>query len=382
MHVHLSIEWPIMRRDFDGTAFNRWKIVRVASPSSVLVPFMSRVAQRLSIRSFRQSSDLKATALCLLDLSLVVGGTWLVIAAPNVLAKALASCVIGLQISRLFVLGHDACHHSLFASRGLNRWMGRLLFLPSLTPYSLWEVGHNLGHHVYTNLRGMDYVWVPLSKAEYDALPRWRQRLERFYRSGFGCGAYYLTELWWRKLFFASRREIATQRPAFVADSLLVSAFAVAWVGGLTGAAYATGQNPFELAVFGFVAPFLLWGYIMGAVIYLHHTHPDLAWFSDIDQWEAARDTGCNTVHVQFAHKLGRVLNNIMEHPAHHLDVRIPLYQLEAANRLLDIPSQIRQPLSLQSIKNCIDRCKLYDYRAQHWTDFDGRQTSPALAQR
>jgi omega-6 fatty acid desaturase (delta-12 desaturase) len=58
------------------------------------------------------------------------------------------------------------------------------VFLPSLTPYSLWEVGHNLGHHVYTNLRGMDYVWTPMTKPEFDALPAWRQLAERFYRSG------------------------------------------------------------------------------------------------------------------------------------------------------------------------------------------------------
>jgi omega-6 fatty acid desaturase (delta-12 desaturase) len=99
---------------------------------------------------------------------------------------------LSLAIARLFVLGHDACHQSLFTRRRVNRWVGRLLFAPSLTPYSLWEVGHNLGHHVYTNLRGMDYVWTPLSKAEFDGMPPWRQRAERFYRSGYGCGAYYL----------------------------------------------------------------------------------------------------------------------------------------------------------------------------------------------
>jgi omega-6 fatty acid desaturase (delta-12 desaturase) len=340
---------------------------------------MSRAAQRKSIRSFRESSDLKATALCVLDFGLFALALGAVILIPNGFVKVIVSFVIGLQIARLFVLGHDACHQSLFANRELNRWVGRALFLPSLTPYSLWEVGHNLGHHVYTNLRGMDYVWTPLSKAEFDALPRWRQLAERYYRSGFGHGAYYLAELWWRKLFFVSRAEIPTQRPEFTMDSFLVLAFGVAWIGLLAGAAVATQQSAVVLVVTGFVLPFLVWNWVMGVVIYLHHTHPLLPWYDDIDEWEAARDTGCNTVHVLFPGKLGRVLNNIMEHPAHHLDVRIPLYRLEAANRALKGRDQVTQMLSLASIRKCIARCKLYDYDAHQWTNFAGHPTSPSL---
>jgi len=288
----------------------------------------------------------------------------------------LASLVVALQISRLFVLGHDACHQSLFTYKEVNRWIGRLLFLPSLTPFSAWEVGHNLGHHAYTNLHGKDYVWTPLSKDEFDALPPWRRALERFYRSGFGFGAYYLIELWWHKLFFVSRKHITTQRPAFFGDSLLVSAFAAIWVAGLAVAARFTHQSPALIVTLGFVAPILAWGCLMGAVIYLHHTHPRLVWYRDIDAWEAARDTSCNTVHVQIPHKFGLLLNNIMEHPAHHFDARIPLYNLEAANRALRVPEQIVESLSLRSIVACVSRCKLYDYEKRCWTQFDGKASS------
>jgi omega-6 fatty acid desaturase (delta-12 desaturase) len=340
---------------------------------------MSRAAQRQSIRSFRQSSNFSAVLLCTLDFSLFVLALGAVIAVPNIWIKAIVAPVIGLQIARMFVLGHDACHQSLFVSRRLNRWMGRLMFLPSLTPYSAWEVGHNLGHHVYTNLRGMDYVWTPLSKSEFDALPAWRQLLQRYYRSGFGHGAYYLVELWWRELFFASRAKIQTRRTEVVGDSLLVAGVWIVWIGLLIAAAVATRQSRLVLVNTGFVVPFLVWNWIMGAVIYFHHTNPLLPWYDDIDEWEAARDTGCNTVHMTFRGKLGRVLNNIMEHPAHHLDVRIPLYHLEAANRQLDAPAQITQPFSWRRLHDCIRRCKLYDYDAHHWTDFAERRTGPTL---
>lgn len=341
---------------------------------------MSRVTQRQSIRSFRQSSDFKAAALCIFDFGLFAIVLATVVMVPNIFVKVIASLALGLVIARLFVLGHDACHQSLFTQRVINRWLGRLLFAPSLTPYSLWEVGHNLGHHVYTNLRGMDYVWTPLSKAEFDGMSPWRQRAERFYRSGYGCGAYYLIELWWRKLFFASSKEIPTQRREFIADSLLALGFGVAWIGALIGAAIVTGQNATVVVLTGFVVPFLLWNWIMGTVIYLHHTHPLLPWYNDIDQWEAARDTGCTTVHVLFPARLGRILNNIMEHPAHHLDVRIPLYNLEAANRALSEPAQVSQLFSLALLRDCVTHCKLYDYDSHRWTDFAGHSSGPVLA--
>jgi acyl-lipid omega-6 desaturase (Delta-12 desaturase) len=337
------------------------------------LPAADRAAHRRSIRRFRETSNAIAVGLCALDLGAFAAGLLAVVYAPSEFGKAVASLVVALQIARLFVLGHDACHQSLFAARDANRWVGRVLFLPSLTPFSTWEVGHNLGHHAYTNLRGKDYVWAPLSKAEFDGLPTWRRGLERFYRSGFGFGAYYFVELWWHKLFFVSKRHIATRRPAFVGDSALVSAFAMMWAAALIVAAQRTQQSPQALLLFGFVAPQLLWGSVMGGVIYLHHTHPRLVWYRDIDAWEAARDTSSNTVHVQIPHKLGRLLNNIMEHPAHHYDARIPAYNLEAANRALRAPEQIVEPLSLRAIAACVSRCKLYDYDERRWTDFDGR---------
>ncbi len=85
--------------------------------------------------------------------------------------KVFASLVAALWIARLFVIGHDACHGSYTPNKTLNKWIGRIAFLPSLTPYSLWEIGHNLAHHGFTNLKGRDYVWTPFSPSEFRACP-------------------------------------------------------------------------------------------------------------------------------------------------------------------------------------------------------------------
>src|SRR6202142_3034946 len=188
---------------------------------------------------------------------LVLGGS---IASPlfveAVWVKVFASLVAALWIARLFVIGHDACHGSYTPNKTLNKWIGRIAFLPSLTPFSLWDIGHNLAHHGFTNLKGRDYVWTPYSPAEWAAL-RWPRRLmERIYRSGVGQGVYYMIEMWWKKLFFPSRKHVSTRRTSYTWDSLLVAAFATLWIGGLVAWGVHSGRSIPSLLLFAFVVPF------------------------------------------------------------------------------------------------------------------------------
>jgi omega-6 fatty acid desaturase (delta-12 desaturase) len=70
---------------------------------------------------------------------------WLVLAVAigslliveSLWVKVFASLVAALWIARLFVIGHDACHGSYTPNKTLNKWIGRIAFLPSLTPFSL-----------------------------------------------------------------------------------------------------------------------------------------------------------------------------------------------------------------------------------------------------
>lgn len=340
----------------------------------------ARAVLKRSIRGFRTQSDAAAAVLLLFDVLLFSALLGTVLVARSGAVKLVAATFVGLSIARLFVIGHDACHQSFFSDRRWNRWIGRFAFLPSLTTYSLWEAGHNLGHHVFTNLRGRDYVWTPFSKAEFDALPAVRRALERFYRSGVGFGAYYLIELWWRKLMFPTRAELPGRKPVHVWDSLFVSAFAAIWIAAVAVVAVVTSQSVGQVVFFAFFWPTLVWTVLMGAVIYLHHTHPRLQWYVDLDLWEAARDGVSSTVHVTFAPGLDWLLNNIMIHPAHHLDVRVPLYRLDPAQRSLDDAgaTAVEQRFSFRYAWDTLKRCKLYDYGERRWMDFAGRYTSDA----
>lgn len=302
-----------------------------------------------------------------------------VVLAPHWAAKLGLGIVAGLIIARLFIIGHDACHQSLTPRRGLNKWLGRLTFLPSLTPYSLWEVGHNVVHHGYTNLKGFDFVWAPYSLEEFRALPRWRRALERLYRNGFGAGLYYLIEIWWFKLFFPGKRQMPTRRALFTWDCVLVGAFGALWVGALAWLAALTAQSAWLIIGMGFVLPFLVWNMTVGFVLYVHHTHTSVAWYDTKAMWSKAQPFVSTTVHLRFPYGIGAALHHIMEHTAHHVDMSVPLYRLKRAQAMLEhaLPGRIIiENFSWRWYFQTARRCKLYDFKALCWTDFRGRQTS------
>jgi omega-6 fatty acid desaturase (delta-12 desaturase) len=296
-------------------------------------------------------------------------------------AKLLSGAMAGFVIGRLFVIGHDACHQSLTPHRTLNKWLGRIAFLPSITPYSLWEVGHNKIHHGYTNLKGVDFVWAPLSLQEYEELSPAGRVLQRLYRSGWFPGLYYLIEMWWKRMFFPNRHYMPTRRPIFFRDCWLVSAFGLAWIGAMAAAAVATGQSIGLTLLTGVVVPFLFWNTMIGFVVYAHHTHEKVLWHADKVSWANTAPFVSTTVHLTFPAGIGAMMHHIMEHTAHHVDMTIPLYRLKHAQSKLEemLPGRIVvQPFSWKWYFHTAKSCKLYDFGQQRWTDFQGRPTTVA----
>lgn len=297
--------------------------------------------------------------------------------------RLLCGLAAGFVTGRLFIIGHDACHQSLTPHRRLNHWLGRIAFLPSLTPYSLWEVGHNVVHHGYTNLKGFDFVWAPLTADEYAQLTPVQRALDRIYRSGWAPGLYYLVEIWWKRMFFPARRQMPTRRRVFLLDNLLVSAFALLWVGAVAGLALAAGQDLLQSLLTAVVVPFLFWTAMIGFVVYVHHTHPEVHWHAERGDWAKAQPFVSTTVHLTFPLAIGNVLHHIMEHTAHHVDMSIPLYRLKQAQAKLEhmLPGRIVvQRFSWRWYFDTARRCKLYDFARRCWTDYAGRPTSPVLA--
>ena len=274
-----------------------------------------------------------------------------------------------LSISALFIVGHDAGHGALFASRRLNRTVGRLAMLPAWHVYEGWVLGHNRIHHTYTARQGFDFVWHPVTPAEYAALSAPRKLRHRLEWSWFGAGAYYAREVWWNKMIvgkpparFARRIRADRWLVAGVVAAVAAGLFALgmARTGGIGGGVWMVAKV--------WVVPFLGFSFIIGSLVHIHHIGPDLRWWPRREWTRFAGQVEATT--ALYANPLTELFFHwIMVHIPHHVDVRIPMYNLPmAADAIVDnIPEATRGKLRFRDFVANSRACKLYDFDNGVW---------------
>lgn len=289
----------------------------------------------------------------------------------------------GVFIALLFIVGHDGCHGSFVPQRGWNMWFARFAFIPCVHSVTLWRRTHNEMHHLRTNLKGVDQVWAPMSKAEYDAASPFRRWLERVYRGPFGPVIYYYIEFWLYRLVLPLAPEMRAQWKKHLPDSLFVVAGFLATLAGIgfLGTLLAP-QRPLWLTIAtGWVLPFAVWNYLMGLTIYLNHTHPAIPWFRDEKTWSFHAGNVLGTTHVKLPRWLAPLYSDALAHTAHHADMRLPVYALPEIQTELErkFAKEVREyDFSLSAYRRIYSACKLFDFDRMCWIDFDGRQTAPA----
>jgi omega-6 fatty acid desaturase (delta-12 desaturase) len=166
--------------------------------------------------------------------------------------------------------------------------------------------------------------------------------------------------------FFADR-----PRGAFVALNHGVMIAAVI----ATGRTLDPAKPLWLIVVLGWVLPFLVWNWLIGIVIYVHHTHPTIPWFDDRTKWKAARAELFGTAHVRLPQPIHLLSNNIMEHNAHRMHPGIPFYHLATAQEQLRRLTEgiLFFKLGLESYLRIVRHCKLFDFERGCWTQFDER---------
>jgi omega-6 fatty acid desaturase (delta-12 desaturase) len=289
----------------------------------------------------------------------------------------------GVFIALLFIVGHDGCHGSFVPHRGWNLWLARFAFLPCVHSVTLWRRTHNELHHFRTNLKGVDEVWAPMSKAEYDAASPVRRWLERVYRGPAGPVVYYYGEFWLSRLILPLTPGTRAQWKKHLPDSLFVIA---GFVGTLAAIGYLGSllapQRPIWLTfATGWALPFAVWNYLMSLTIYLNHTHPSIPWFRDEESWSFHAGNVLGTTHVKLPRYLAPLYSDALSHTAHHANIRLPVYALPEAQIVLETAFTGSIPeytFSLEDYRRIYTACKLFDFERMCWTDFEGRPTAPS----
>lgn len=335
---------------------------------------------RSAVAEYAKPSTNKAVILFMVDISIYLLAIAGVLFFESMALKISCSILAGLKIASLFAIAHDAAHDSFTGNRLLNKIIARISFLPVLHNYSLWLKAHNRTHHQSPNVKVVN-SWSPLSLNDYNSLSPFKKVVERFYRHPSGIWFNYLIERWWKNKFIPYKSIMSKSEAIYWFDLLLVTSYATVFLGFLIYAGNTlVNISSLELIVLAFVLPVVVGSYMIGFTVYVQHTHETIPWFnSNAESKEAGYGQEDLTMHMQFPLWYNLVSHNAMEHTVHHIDPRVPTYNLiKAQNILANILGDdlVTSKFSFRCFFKTMNLCKLYDYENHCWLDFSGNVTS------
>jgi omega-6 fatty acid desaturase (delta-12 desaturase) len=310
--------------------------------------------------------DLATSALPYLALSVAM---YFMLSISTLLPLALA-IPAAVFLVRTFVVFHDCAHSSFLASRRANIWLGTSLGLLLYSPFVRWRHDHAVHHATSGDLtrRGTGDIRT-LTVAEYHALPRRSQLGYRLLRNPFvmfGLGPIVAMIIGPRIVAAGARKRM---RRSVLGTNLALAVI----VGALC---WLIGWRDY-LLVFGPSA--LLAGSIGIWLFYVQHQFEDAYW-EGAEGWDYA-DAGLRgSSFLKLPATLRFCTGNIGYHHIHHLDARIPNYNLRRAHEenpvFHDVPT-----LSLRDALRAVS-LKLWDEDQRRMVTFaQGRRTEGAAGE-
>ncbi len=269
---------------------------------------------------------------------------------------------------RSFIVFHDCSHGSFVASRRVNLWLGRSIGLLLFSPFHRWRHDHAVHHATSGNLdeRGTGDLHT-LTVAEYDALTTKGKRGYRLLRNPlimFGLGPIVA-------LVIGPRIVAKGARPR-MRRSVLATDAALAVIVGLL--VWLIGWRDYLLVV---GLPAVLAGSAGIWLFYVQHQFEDVYW-EDAGGWSFADAALRGSSYLRLPAVLRFCTGNIGYHHIHHLNARVPSYNLKRAHDRIpafhDVPT-----LSLSDGLRAT-RLKLYDERRGRLVSFREARTGAGLS--
>jgi len=240
--------------------------------------------------------------------------------------------VAGGILVRIFILFHDCCHGSFFASRRANKILGYISGILTFTSFEDWRRAHNTHHATAADLdrRGVGDVWT-MTVDEYLAAPLRRRLVYRFYRHPFivlGLGSPILFLLRHRySTKGAGRRE---HRSVFCTNMALLCIVGVAtWTIGLR--TYLLVQLPIIL-IAGTLG---LW------LFYVQHQFEDVYWVRH-GSWDPLKVALQGSSYFKLPKILQWFTGNVGLHHVHHVRPSIPNYNLQRCHDAIPVFQSVK----------------------------------------
>jgi acyl-lipid omega-6 desaturase (Delta-12 desaturase) len=275
-----------------------------------------RLAQFRSADNHRAYVEIILTALPFAALWVLAWGTL----QFNTWAVFLFTIPLAGFLVRLFMIQHDCGHNSLFTSRNVNDWVGRILGVLTFTPYDFWRHSHALHHASSGNLdrRGHGDI-LTLTVTEYKALTLWGRLRYRLYRHPivmFGIGPAYLFLLQ-QRLPVGGMKDGRMPWISTAATNVGIALVTVVMIWLVGWKAFLLIQLP-AVALAG---SFGVW------LFYVQHQFEETTWERTPD-WKHDDAALHGSSFYDLPKPIMWITGNIGMHHLHHLSSRIPFYKL------------------------------------------------------
>ena len=267
---------------------------------------------------------------------------------------------------RTYIVFHDCSHGSYLPTKRGNLWLGSMLGILVFAPFANWRHNHAVHHATAADLDRRGQGDVPtLTITEYNAKP-WRARLGyRLFRNPlvmFGLGPLFA-------MILAPRIMPRSPRPR-IRRSVHGTNLALAVL--IIGGCLLVGWRNFLLIQ---APPALLAGSAGIWLFYVQHQFEDTFWERNTE-WTYADAALRGSSYLKLPKVLQFFTGNIGLHHVHHLNSRIPNYNLQAAHDANPIFHEV-PTLSLWDGLRAV-RLKLWDEDARRLVTFAGARAATA----
>jgi omega-6 fatty acid desaturase (delta-12 desaturase) len=276
---------------------------------------------------------------------------------PYIVTLGLAFVASGF-LMRLFIIFHDCTHQSFFKSRTSNKVVGHIMGVLSFTAFSSWQYSHAVHHGTVGNLskRGMGDVWT-MTVAEYKASSRSRRIGYSLYRNPLFLFVIAPVLLFFIKNRFPSRK--------MRRDDIISLAITNASIAGLVvGSIYTIGLGSYlaiQLPIMTFAGMIGIW------LFYIQHQFDEVYWEKD-ESWNRERAAIEGSSYFKLPGIMRWFSGNIGYHHIHHLNPRIPNYNLKRCFENVSVMQEVNVVTFFKSFKLIF--LNLYDENSRKLISF------------
>lgn len=269
---------------------------------------------------------------------------------------------------RTFIIFHDCCHQSFFKKRWANDLLGTITGILTFVPYQQWKNSHAIHHATSSNLdkRGVGDMWI-LTVEEYVNSPLWRRMAYRIYRNPFmmfGLGPFYTFLIAFRFNTKGARKKERINTWITNVSIVVLHSF-LCW---------AVGWQSFLLV---HVPIFWLSGALGIWLFYVQHQFED-TYFENEEEWNYVKAAVEGSSFYRLPKVLQWITGNIGFHHVHHLNPRVPNYNLEKAHNAVPPLRRVTTVTIASSVKGL--RYRLWDVENKQFVSF--KEIRPLLNKR